>query len=91
MTMRIGARIWIPCEVKEGPFSDERIVRVQSGLGESLAFVRVEHLQEPILKGSTFVRAVVTAVQADKFIAQLPGREIDSKEFEGELSKVAVG
>ncbi len=88
MPIRRGARVWIPCEVKKGPFSDERVVRVRSGLGDSLAFVRVEHLKEPIVEGHTFVRAIVVDVQEDKFIAQLPGHEIGSKEFEGELSRV---
>jgi len=39
MSLRPGARIWIPCEVKPGPFSDERMVRVQSQAGEWLGFV----------------------------------------------------
>ena len=37
MSLRSGMRIWLPCEVKPGPFSDERMVRVES-MGSWLAF-----------------------------------------------------
>ena len=38
MSLRSGMRIWLPCEVKPGPFSDERMVRVESESGSWLAF-----------------------------------------------------
>lgn len=88
--LKKGAHIWIPCEVKEGPFPDERLVRVRSDLGDSLAFVRTEFLKEPISEGQTFVRALVVDVHGEKFIAELPGQEISSKEFEGYTSKVSA-
>lgn len=89
MSIRKGTRIWIPCEVKEGPFPDERVVRVHSARGDSLAFVRTAYLKDLIVEGDTFVRAVVVDVRGDKFIAELPGQEINSKEFEGETSEVS--
>jgi len=89
MVVKKGARVWIPCQVKEGPFPDERVVRVHSALGDSLAFVRTNFLKDPILAGDTFVCAIVVDVRGDKFIAELPGQEIGSKEFEGETSRVS--
>lgn len=88
MTLTKGRRVWIPCQVKSGPFSDERVVRVQSGLGESVAFVRTVHLKEPISEGDTFVCAKIVDLRGDKFIAELPGQAITSKEFEGDVSRV---
>lgn len=84
-----GNQVWIPCEVKDGPFSDERIVRVQSTLGEALVFVRTAYLREPIIEGETCVRALVTEVRGDKFMAQIPGRAISIKEFEGDLARIS--
>jgi len=84
-----GRRVWIPCQVKGGPFSDERVVRVQSSLGESLAFVRTAYLKDPIPEGETYVCAVIVDVQGDKFVAQLPGQAITSKQFEGDIAKVS--
>ncbi len=88
MSLVKGNRVWIPCEVKGGPFNDERVVRVESPLGESMAFVRTNHLRDDITEGSTYVCAIIVEVQGDTFIAQLPGQAITSKNFEGEIAKV---
>ncbi|HSK80825.1 MAG TPA: hypothetical protein VLQ45_30515 [Thermoanaerobaculia bacterium] len=48
MTLEAGAQIWVPCEVKPGPFSDERLVRVRDSGREWLGFVQANRLREPI-------------------------------------------
>lgn len=88
VTLTKGRRVWIPCQVKTGPFPDERVVRVQSRLGDSLAFVRTAYLKDPIPEGETFVCATVVDVQGDTFVAQLPGQAITSKDFEGEIARI---
>ena len=88
MELSKGSRVWIPCEVKAGPFSNERIVRVNSTLGEAIVFVQAVHLREQILEGETYVCALVTEVRNDSFVAQLPGQAINAKEFEGDLAKI---
>lgn len=88
--LKKGKLVWIPCQVKEGPFSDERVVRVQSDLGDVVAFVRTVHLKESITEGETYVRAIVTEVHQDTFVAELPGQALTSKEFEGDLTKVTT-
>jgi hypothetical protein len=92
MTIRPGATIWLPCEVKPGPFSDERLVRVEmpSG-GPWVGFVEVGALKEPIHEGKTSVRAIIVEVSKDSFVARIVGHDLTPRSFEGSLSKVAVG
>lgn len=89
MTYAPGRQIWIPCKVKPGPFSDERLICISSSRGEWVGFVHVGTLSEPILKGETFVRAVILSVDEDGvFNAKIPGEPVTSSFFEGTLSKV---
>jgi hypothetical protein len=84
-----GGQIWIPCDVKPGPFSDERIICVSSSRGEWVGFVHVNALREPILEGETFVRAVIVSVgSTGSFNAKIPGEPVTSSLFEGTLSRV---
>lgn len=45
MTLHVGTRIWIPCRVKPGPFSDERTVLVSSDDSDWSGFVNVRWLK----------------------------------------------
>ena len=92
MTLRPGATIWLPCEVKPGPFSDERLVRVELPSGDPwVGFVELGALKEPIDEGRTLVRAIVVEVSKDRFVARILGHDVTPRPFEGSLSKVAVG
>jgi len=88
MALRIGTQVWVPCEVKPGPFSDERLVRVPSSRGEWLGFVPIQSLREPILEGSTFIGARVVAVTGERFKASLPGEALTPSWFEGDVARV---
>ena|SRR5947207_7288373 len=84
-----GRQIWIPCKVKPGPFSDERMICISSPRGEWVGFVHVGTLREPILEGDTFVRAVIVKLgEGGTFNARIPGEPLTSSMFEGTLSKV---
>ena len=49
MALKPGALIWLPCEVKPGPFPNERLVKVASRAGEDwVGFVDVRYLKEPL-------------------------------------------
>lgn len=73
MTLYAGNVVWIPCEVKPGPFPDERQVRLSSPFTEWIGFVSVSYLLEPLLDGETKLRAIVVDVQNDRFTARIPG------------------
>lgn len=89
MNFEPGRQIWIPCAVKPGPFSDERMICVASPRGEWVGFVHVGTLREPILQGETFVRAVIVNMgEGGTFNAKIPGEPVTSSMFEGTLSRV---
>ena len=52
MSVAGGAYTWLPCEVKPGPFSDERLVRVASELGDWVGFVPVSSVAAKRAKAS---------------------------------------
>jgi hypothetical protein len=54
----IGENVCVPCEVKKGPFSDERMVKI----GEAVAFVNTRFLKSPIETGKTTVIAQIIDV-----------------------------
>ncbi len=88
MGFEAGRLVWIPCEVKPGPFSDERIIRIPSERGEWVAFVHVNALREAITEGSTFVRAVILNVNGGRFNARIAGEPVASSFFEGALNRI---
>jgi len=72
--MKVGENVWIPCEVKPGPFPDERLVRVVSDAGEYVAFVRTRWLRDPaVRKGQTSIVGEIVAVSGPSFTARFPG------------------
>ena len=87
MDFEVGKQVWLPCEVKPGPFSDELMVRVQTGNSDWLGFVPISALSD-ITQGKTFIRAVITSIQGDAFTARLPGHAISSSIFQGTISGV---
>ena len=76
MALALGATVWIPCEVKPGPFSNERLVRVDGRPEPWVGFVPVWYLREPLDHGATEVRAVVAALHDDRFLARIPGHAV---------------
>ena len=88
MELKPGSAILIPCEVKPGPFSNERLVKVGNWVG----FVNINYLENrDVQSGATRIRAVVVRIEEDRFLAKLPGSSLDaSKTFEGELNQVAA-
>lgn len=88
MAYQVGHLVWIPCEVKPGPFSDERIARVRSDTVEWVGFVPVHSLREPVTEGDTYVRAIITELSDRRFIAKIAGEPVASSFFEGNLSRV---
>lgn len=70
--------------MKPGPFSDERMVRVQSDAGEWLGFVDVSWLEDRKLEeGCTRILATIESVGSTRFSARLPGHAVRSLLFEG--------
>lgn len=87
MKLDAGKRVWIPCEVKPGPFSNERMVRVSAGGADWLGFVELQHLKHTITEGQTYVRVLVVEVENDHFRANLPGHAFAGSWFHGAVSR----
>jgi hypothetical protein len=87
MALTIGSYIWLPCEVKPGPFSDERLVRVKSALSDWLGFVPTSSLKEPISEGRTQVTAVIVELRNDRLRAQVSGVPVANSLIEDEISR----
>jgi hypothetical protein len=92
VNISVGQHVWIPCEVKPGPFSDERMVRVNSPVVNSpvsswIGFVPAITLREPIERGLTDVAAIVINILNDRFLAQLVGDSFSNTIFEDHVSR----
>jgi hypothetical protein len=78
MTLSAGRTVWIPCEVKPGPFSNERLVRVEGDPQSWVGFVPIWYLRDAIERGRTEVRAVVAEMRGEQFLARIPGHALGS-------------
>ena len=85
MELAVGSYVWLPCEVKPGPFANERLVRLRSALSEWLGFVATTSLKEPIEEGRTLVHALVLDLGGNRLTAQVPGAPVGSSIFEDVL------
>lgn len=70
-TISIGETIRIPCEVKPGPFSDERFISFDTIDGVVSGFVEESDLQQ---EGSRFfVSGIVKEADPDKIVVVVQG------------------
>ena len=88
MTPQVGDTVWIPCEVKPGPFSNERLARVQFPTSQWHGFVDVGVLKEDVETGHTFVLAYVSAVQGDLVAAIVQGHAIEARHVQAPRNEV---
>lgn len=88
MTPKVGGQIWVPCEVKPGPFPDERLVRVASGAGEWVGFVPADALQNDVFEGHTCLLGTIVEVRADSVSVNFPGDSVTRAQFEGSISRI---
>src|SRR5215831_18930830 len=88
-----GAYIWLPCEVKPGPFSDERMVRVMSPSGAEIwvGFASVSVLKNPeVISGSTSIKALIVDVKNNRVEAQPIGSSLTKTLISEEVSRTEL-
>lgn len=87
-----GQYVWIRCDVKPGPFSDERMIRAKSSSSnaEWIGFSPVSALREPVMTGTTFIKGLILGVRDDRFDARLPGAPLAAALFEDKISAVEL-
>jgi len=93
VTMKLtpGLHVWIACEVKPGPFSDERFVRISSGKTTWAGFVTAQALKEPVENGRSFIDTMVVDVLDGSFLARPPGDWLGTSLLRLPTSKAAEG
>jgi hypothetical protein len=74
-----GMIVWIPCEVRVGPFPDERKVYIPGATGDWFGFVNTSQLDRKVLNGPDRVRAVVLAVESNGVVLGINGQSPASK------------
>jgi hypothetical protein len=65
-------QLWIPCEVRGGPFPNERRVFVETDFSKWFGFVDLSELRDE--DGKKFVRAVVLAVGPTHIVLGICGQ-----------------
>ena len=87
MSLSVGQHVWVPCEVKPGPFPDERMVRVDSPVDHWIGFVPAARLREPVQAGPTGVTVLVVDIVDDHFQAQPLGAALRNTVYEDLISR----
>ena len=91
MSLFPGARMWLPCEVKPGPFSDERVVLVVAEDSEWLGFVNVRWLRRHGSEDRDEVLAKVVDIDGPTFHARIPGNALQARLFQGRVDHAVPG
>lgn len=90
MRLQVGDRVWIPCEVKPGPFSNERLVRLDLPTGPWVGFVDISALKEQMETGNSHVLALITAIEDDRLTALVQGHAFDTRQVQESTAKVQL-
>lgn len=85
---KIGDSIWIPCEVKEGNFSNERFVHIPFSSGSWDGFVDVTALMDAPETGETYVLGSIMEIIESEILATVPGHAINASPVKASIEKV---
>lgn len=77
-----GSVLWLPCEVRGGPFPNERRIYVKFDNSEWFGFVDVSQLKDKVEQGSDSVRATVIGVQNERVVLGIHGQAPASRPIE---------
>lgn len=88
MPLQVGSEVWIPCEVKPGPFSNERLTRIQLPAGPWLGFVDTGALRDPVETGNTYVLARITEIDDNQVTVIVQGHAFDASIVQASRNKV---
>lgn len=88
MVLHIGRFVWIPCEVRPGPFSDERLVKVADAEAEWVGFVSTMALQTPVREGRSALKALILDVDDIGYLAQPMGHGVNATAFRASFERL---
>ena len=87
--LRVGSNLWLPCLVRPGPFSNERVVLVKDEDNDWGGFVDIQRLQLDKDETTGKVLAEVVEIDGDSFSAHIVGHAIRSGVFRGKVNRVS--
>lgn len=89
--MQSGDLIWVPCEVRPGPFSNERMVRVGSPGNQRVWFSPDRALEDSsVTDGTARIRARVVEVTEADVSVRIPGHGIAANVFRAPAAEAAA-
>jgi hypothetical protein len=80
---------WLPCKVRKGPFPNERMVYINTGISEWFGFVNIAELKSKVEEGDDSVRAIVLAVEGDTVTVGIRGSSPASGAVQARRSVIA--
>ena len=80
--IRKGMMVWIPCDVRSGPFPNERRIYIKLEQNEWFGFVDESQLRERVREGSDHVQARVVAIHNEKVVLGIRGQSPASRPIE---------
>ena len=86
--LKIGELVWLRCEVKPGPFPNERLVRITLPSGSWVGFVDTTALKNPVKEGSTHVLGRITQVKDNDIVALVQGHAFDTRQVQESTDQV---
>ena len=87
--LKEGDIVWLSCEVKPGPFPNERLIRLSLPSGAWVGFVEIDALKDPDVKtGETCVLARITKIIKNEVIAIIQAHAFDSNTVRTSSKKV---
>ena len=79
----LAQKVWLPCTVSPGPFSNERAVKIDLGEWHWMGFVNVCLLKEQTEEGPDQVLANILRVTDSTFEASVPGEAVQGALLQG--------
>ena len=83
----IALKVWLPCTVSPGSFSNERAVRIDLGDWHWMGFVNVCLLKEKIEEGTDQVLANILRLTDSTFEASIPGEAVQGALLQGNTNE----
>jgi len=85
---RPGEVVGLPCEVRGGPFPNERRVYIKNDLSEWFGFVNTSELRYKKTEGKDEVRGVVVTVKPDHVVVGVRGQSPASGAIQAKPSQI---
>jgi len=88
VVIKSGMTVWVSCDVRPGPFPNERKVYIKLDNNEWFGFVDVSQLKNKVESGPDFVQATVIGVRDERVVLGIRGQSPASRPIETNTSVI---